>query len=144
MKEKIFSYANMHAKSQTETADFPKSFQGQSFAKMNFSLMTIFRGKGSGCEGGTNYHELSKAYHHPSNSWVRKRKVKAQWRWWKQFMLLRARGAKWDLFNLVHKLIYFFPFFFWVLLLLGGPGVGNVGQQEGYHLVAIFGHPRIS
>ena len=22
-----------------------------------------------------------------------------------------ARGAKWDLFNLVHKLIYFFPFF---------------------------------
>ena len=79
MKEKIFSYANMHAKSQTETADFPKSFQGQSFAKMNFSLMTIFRGKGSGCEGGTNYHELSKAYHHPSNSWVRKRKVKAPW-----------------------------------------------------------------
>ena len=36
MKEKIFLYANVHAKRQTETADFPKTFSRSKFCQNEF------------------------------------------------------------------------------------------------------------
>lgn len=114
-----------------------KLFQGQSFAKMNFSLMTIFSGQGDGLEGRAQVSwTIKSAAPPPSFKFFGLPKVKAPVSLCvvKAIYVVASPSARCKVrFVQSCAQAHLFFGFFWNL-------PKNVGQKGGYHLVAIFGH----